>query len=201
MRCVLIAGLPASGKTTFAEHLGGELGLPVLSKDRIKELMYDTIGFAGRAEKITLSTAATRLLYYYAESLMRAGQSFILENNFENVTKPQLQNLLAAYAYRPLTVRFGGDIRVIYERYARREQSPGRHGGHKGSAWPPPAGGGLLQAPLTLDEFIAGVEDRGIRDFSVGGEEIFVDSTRFEQVRYSEIVGEVRRRLESGLEL
>ena len=92
--CILITGLPASGKTTFAMHLGQELGLPMLSKDRIKEILYDTLGFQSPEEKVSLSIAGTSLLYYYAESLMRAGQSFILENNFENVLKPQRLHLL-----------------------------------------------------------------------------------------------------------
>lgn len=199
MHCILIAGLPASGKTTFAEHLGAETGLPVISKDRIKELLYDTVGFSGHGEKVTLSTAATRLLYYYAESLMRAGQSFILENNFENVTKPGLQKLLAAYKYRPLTVRFGGDIRVIYERYARRDADPARHAGHKGNDYPQRTGEGILAAPMTMEEFVSGVEARGIRDFSVGGEEIYVDTTHFEQVRYEEIIRQVRLMLGEAL--
>lgn len=198
MRCILITGLPASGKTTFAEHLGAETGLPVISKDRVKELLYDTIGFSCHAEKVTLSTAATRLLYYYAESLMRVGRSFILENNFENLNKPGLQKQLAAYEYQPLTVRFGGDIRVIYERYARRDGDPARHAGHKGNVFPPRAGEGILNAPMTMEEFVSGVEARGIRDFSVGGEEMYVDTTHFEQVRYGEIIRQIRLMLGEG---
>ncbi len=192
-RCILIAGLPASGKTTFAERLGAELAVPVLSKDRLKEILYDTTGFSTHEGKVALSTAATRLLYYYAESLMRAGLSFILENNFENVTKPQLQNLLLTYTYHPLTVRFGGDIRVIYERYIQRDAAPGRHMGHRSSsAYPAPPGERLLAAPMTIDEFISGVESRGIRDFSVGGDEIYVDTTYFEQVQYGEIIEKIQ---------
>lgn len=192
-RCILVTGLPASGKTTFACHLGGATGLPVISKDRIKELMYDNIGFHSHAEKVALSVAGTQLLYYFAESLMKAGQGFILENNFENVTKPDLQRLLAQYSYRPLTIRFGGDIRVIYERYARRDADSARHGGHKTDhTYPEKAGNSLFSAPMSMDEFVTGVEQRGIQDFSVGGEEIYVDTTSFESVRYEEIVGQVR---------
>lgn len=189
--CIIIAGVPASGKTTFADSLSKTLGLPMISKDRLKELMYESVGFSCRAEKVKLSTAATNIMYYYAETMMGAGLPFILENNFENVVKPRLQHLLETYAYHPVTVRFGGDIRVIYERYVMRERSPQRHGGHKtNAAWPPQPG--TLSAPMTMDEFVAGVTERGIIDFSVGGEEILVDATDFARVSYEDIIQQVR---------
>ncbi|MDL2293663.1 ATP-binding protein [Ruminococcaceae bacterium OttesenSCG-928-D13] len=193
--CILIAGMPASGKTTFAASLSKALDLPMVSKDRIKELMYDHIGYTTHAEKVKLSTAATGVLYYFAESLMRTGRPFILENNFENVTKPGLQRLLEEYRYRPVTVRFGGDVRVIYERYLAREQTAGRHGGHRASnAWPP-QNAGVLAVPLTMEDFVAGVAQRGIAEFTVGGEEILVDAADFTRVSYEDITAQVRRLL------
>ena len=41
---VLVAGWPGSGKTTLATALAGELGLPLLSKDEIKEALMDGLG-------------------------------------------------------------------------------------------------------------------------------------------------------------
>lgn len=191
--CILIAGLPASGKTTFAAHLSEQMALPMISKDRIKEILYDTLGFGGRAEKVSLSIAASELLYYYADSLMRSGGSFILENNFENVQKPGLQRLFAGYSYRTVTVRFGGDVQVIYQRYLARNTSPERHGGHKANdCWPAPAGDGMLRAPMSMDEFVSGVKSRGIAEFSLGGEEIYVDTTDFSRVSYEGLVEQVR---------
>lgn len=197
--CVLIAGMPASGKTTFARHLSLKLGLPMISKDRLKELMYDTVGFRSHAEKVALSVAASEILYYYAESLMCTGASLILENNFENVQKPGLQRLLETYDYRPLTVRFVGDVRVIYQRYLQRDAAPGRHGGHKTqNAWPRQEAG-ILNAPPSLDEFIAGVHTRGIAEFSVGGQEIQVDATDFEKLSYDALVEQIRAVLSANI--
>ena len=50
MYCILVTGIPASGKSTMARFLAEAFGLPVISKDRIKECMYDTIGFRSREE-------------------------------------------------------------------------------------------------------------------------------------------------------
>ena len=37
MYCILVAGIPAAGKSTMAEALSERLKLPVISKDAIKE--------------------------------------------------------------------------------------------------------------------------------------------------------------------
>jgi predicted kinase len=41
---VLVAGWPASGKSTLAAALAAELGLPLLAKDEIKEALMDSLG-------------------------------------------------------------------------------------------------------------------------------------------------------------
>jgi adenylate kinase family enzyme len=41
---VLVNGLPAAGKSTLAPPLACELGLPVISKDVIKEAHADVLG-------------------------------------------------------------------------------------------------------------------------------------------------------------
>ena len=42
---IIIAGMPASGKSTAAARVSQALGYPVLEKDAIKEELFDTIGF------------------------------------------------------------------------------------------------------------------------------------------------------------
>jgi predicted kinase len=43
-RFVLVAGWPASGKSTLARALAAELSLPLLAKDEIKEALMDGLG-------------------------------------------------------------------------------------------------------------------------------------------------------------
>ena len=40
---VVVSGPPGSGKSTLARGLAPELGLPLLSKDRIKEALFDHV--------------------------------------------------------------------------------------------------------------------------------------------------------------
>ena len=57
MYCILVTGIPAAGKSTTAETLSRCFGIPVISKDKIKELMRDEIGFHSREEKVRLCIA------------------------------------------------------------------------------------------------------------------------------------------------
>ena len=77
MYCILITGIPASGKSTLASVLSDRLHIPMLSKDSIKELLFDDIGFHSRAEKVALGAAAQNVLYYAARQLLRSGTPFL----------------------------------------------------------------------------------------------------------------------------
>ena len=52
-----MTGIPAAGKTTMAEYLSERMHLPVFSKDTVKELLYDHVGFHSRKEKVNLGIA------------------------------------------------------------------------------------------------------------------------------------------------
>ena len=130
MYCILVAGMPASGKSTFAAWLSREKHLPCMSKDQIKELLFDIVGFRSRQEKVALGTAAEKILYAFAQTHLAAGLPFILENNFEDSSREGLVSLLEKYGCFPITVLFDGDIEVLYQRFILRHQSPARHRGH-----------------------------------------------------------------------
>lgn len=42
-KIVLVSGAPGAGKTTIAQPLAEALGFPLLSKDHIKETLYDSL--------------------------------------------------------------------------------------------------------------------------------------------------------------
>lgn len=118
MYCIFVAGIPASGKSTMAAFLGEQLGLPVLSKDSVKEILFDTLGFRSRAEKVRLGDAAARMLCYAAEQLMRAGQLFcwrtILKTGRGRRFSPFSRGTVIPASRSPLpaiTVRFTAALR------------------------------------------------------------------------------------------
>ncbi len=60
---VVVTGLPASGKTTLSRRLSEALNLPLLSKDLIKESLFDVLGVNDRAWSLQLGAAAMEVLW------------------------------------------------------------------------------------------------------------------------------------------
>jgi len=186
MYCVLVAGMPATGKTRFAAWLGEKRGIPWMSKDGIKEMLFDRIGFSSRGEKVQLGLAAQDMLYAFAEAQLAAGCSFILENNFEDSSRRPLEELLDKYDCRVITVRFGGEIGAIHRRFLERDQSPERHRGHVVNTRYPEVGEKAAYVPLSLENFAAGMMARGFDRFCLG-RLVCVDATDFANVDYEAI--------------
>jgi len=195
MYCILISGIPASGKSTMARMLGKELGLPVISKDDIKEKLFDDVGFRSREEKVNLGTAAMNIMYYTAEQLMQAGLPFILENNFEYASREKLLELLEKHGCRVLTVTLTGDYETIYHRYLKRNVSPDRHRGHVvNDRYPeevPRSTDELAALAVSYESFLYGIEKRGFDSFAVG-EQIRVDMTDLSSVDTEALLEKIR---------
>jgi tRNA uridine 5-carbamoylmethylation protein Kti12 len=45
---IIVTGRPAAGKSTLAKWLGQRLDMPVLSKDGIKEILFEELGWHDR---------------------------------------------------------------------------------------------------------------------------------------------------------
>ena len=179
MYCLLIAGVPGSGKTTLSEAIADKLNLPLLSKDAIKERLFDHVGFQSRQEKVSLGIASMEILYYAADRLMWAGLPFILENNFEFSSEAGIKALLEKHHYPALTVLLTGDYKAIYRRFQERELTPGRHRGHVvNDCYPERAGQASACPPApSYEDYVRGIETRGFDAFSAGDAQLRVDAT------------------------
>ncbi len=193
MACILVAGFPATGKSTLAKALSKELGFPMFSKDSVKERLYDTVGFRSREEKVALGEGSLDILYYCAGQVLALGQSVILENNFENASKPGLLALLGQYPCTVVTVQLTGDLQAVYQRFLRRDQSPRRHRGHVvNTCYPEPPGERPPYAPMSFEQFAAGFRARGMENFDIGGPRVTVDTTDLGQVDCKAVAWQVR---------
>jgi predicted kinase len=54
---VVVCGPPASGKTTLARAIADDLRLPLLSKDAVKEVLFDALGSGDRAWSLRVGLA------------------------------------------------------------------------------------------------------------------------------------------------
>lgn len=193
MVCILVSGLPATGKSTMAAYLSKQLGIPMFSKDTIKERLYDTLGFSSREEKVRLGVAAMEILYDCARACLSCGQSVILENNFEDTSREGLAALLAQYPCEVITVQMTGDLRAIYRRFAQRDQSPGRHRGHVvNDCYPEKPGSASAHRTMPYEAFAASMLGRGMDRLPWDGPCVRVDTTDFDKVDRKDVLHSVR---------
>lgn len=128
---VIVAGPPASGKTTLARSLAESLTLPLFAKDDFKELLFDTLGWSDRAWSRKLGSASMRLLFAALEAELRAARSCIVEANFRaDYDGPRFLALRARYPFRAFQIQCVAGGEVLFERFKARAQSGKRHPGH-----------------------------------------------------------------------
>ena len=201
MYCILVSGMPASGKSTVAGKISAGLNLPMLSKDSIKEILFDDLGFSSREEKVRLGVAAMHMMYYAAEQLMRAGKPFLLENNFEDASVAGISALLERYRYVGVTLRLTGDPEAVYRRFAARDLSGDRHRGHIVNDRYPEPEGAPRENPTrkTCEQFLSDIENRGYARFCANGPLIEVDATDLQHVDCEMLVRRLREVI-SGIE-
>ena len=175
----------------MASKLADYFKIPMISKDQIKEILFDDLGFNSREEKVKEGIAALHIMYYMAEKMMKAKKPFILENNFELIAKEELTELLEKYEYQAITVILTGDYPTIYQRFLERNDSPTRHRGHVVNDCYPEKEINHKAAVLSYEDFVAGIQKRGMDQFYANGPQVVVDTTDFQKVNLGKVMDEI----------
>jgi predicted kinase len=120
---VVVTGPPAAGKSTLARPLADRLGLPLLTKDAVKESLHDSLGDGDLAWSRRLGVATFDVLFVVLGELLGAGVSVVAEANF---------NRADAFARLPparvVQVHVSAPPDVLAERFRDRGE---RHPVHK----------------------------------------------------------------------
>ncbi len=192
MHIIVLAGMPASGKSTVAKALSRAFDLPVLEKDALKEAIFDTMGFSNYAEKRKTDHAANAVLLKCAKALLENGRSMILDNNFDTISAKALDALVNEYDCRCVIVFFGGDNDAFFHRYVERDRKKLRHLGHVLQDRYPPQPGDSLEHDMTREEFREKFETRGIGQFECTGERIELDATDPAKIDIDALIEKIR---------
>lgn len=128
---IFVTGPPCSGKSSIARSLAARLSLPYLNKDAIKVSLYQSLGWCDPAMARRANEATYPLLFLFAETLLRAGQSFIIESNFRPTTmNAQIGGLLARHGARALQIHCSAPVPELMRRFRTRWARGHRHPGH-----------------------------------------------------------------------
>ena len=87
---VIVTGLPGSGKSTLGSALAGKLSLPLIAKDRYKEILFDVLGIGDRAWSRRLGQAAIALQY---DAMATVRDAVVDAALWPGVSEPELEGL------------------------------------------------------------------------------------------------------------
>jgi predicted kinase len=104
MKLIVFSGLPGTGKSTLAEALGKDFGIPVFAKDWLEATLLRS-GLKPMMEDKSLGFAGYELLITLAERQLMLGQSVILDSVAASQT--------IRSTWRQLAEQYYADWRVI----------------------------------------------------------------------------------------
>ncbi len=180
---VIVNGLPGTGKTTLARRLATDAGIPVISRDRLYETLYDALECSANAVPPLLGSASFALLYHMAEAVLAAGQPAIIEGFFgrQDLRRAELLRLQQLHDFEPLELLCRADGRVLLERFLARMRSGERHGGHQDRKW--------------LEHNEARLLSGRLAPLAIGRRIIEIDTTTPFSFDYADVLGRVQAAL------
>ena len=176
---IITTGRPATGKSTLAKWLSKELGIPFFSKDNVREVLFDSLGWKDRKWAQLLGRASIDIMFYLAEMQFEANCSVILDNSFApSLSVPRFQALKTKYDIETIQIVCYSDQETLFNRFKERAETGGRHPGHGDND--------------VLDELRNHLAEEKSLVMDIGGSIIEVDTTDFSKVDYSKILDEVK---------
>jgi len=179
---IIVTGRPATGKSTLAKWLSQELKLPLVSKDSIREELFDRLGWKDRMWAQELGKASVDIMFYFARAELEVGHSIIMDNSFyPPVSNPRFQALKEQYQAESIQIVCDSDRDTLFQRFKSRAESGKRHPGHGDQA--------------VLAELYLNLSDTSLPILDIGGGVIEVDSTDFAKVDYQGLLEKVKERM------
>ena len=129
-KLLLITGDLACGKSTFGEILAKRYNSAAFYKDKIKEILGDTIGFASREDNLRLSQATMEIMTHIFLEAAKVGNDLILEANFKEGEMERIYAMAKDAGYDMLTLVMRADMDIIYKRFMNRIENENRHPVH-----------------------------------------------------------------------
>jgi predicted kinase len=128
---LIVNGLSGTGKSGIARRLAGDLGLPCIGNDQLKEVLFDTLGWSDLEWSKKLGTTSSAVLWSVSRSMVEAGKSLVIEGAFHATEDgPRLRGLREQFNPRIAEIHCYASRDVLVRRVKERAESGDRHPGH-----------------------------------------------------------------------
>lgn len=125
---IIVSGAPASGKSVFSRSISQRLGIHLLSKDSIKERLFDELGCSSRATSMELGKASFASLLDQCRNRVLASDSLVVESAFRKIDGSVLRAIFQSY--KIIHVHCTASDAMTIARFEQRALSEERHPGH-----------------------------------------------------------------------
>ena len=129
---ILVAGIPASGKTTLSKKISSNFKLPLFSADEIKELISDNICGRENVELFSkVANASFNVFWRLIENNISAGISCIAEALFIiDFSESRIKKLQEKYDCYIIQIYLNCSEEIATKRYDKRHLGEERHSSH-----------------------------------------------------------------------
>lgn len=171
---IIVSGFSCTGKTTLAQKIAQEFNLPLIGRDNIKEVLFDSLGWEDKAWSKKLGSTSYRLLYYFIDTQLSVSQSLIVESNFQpKFDNKYFQGFKTKYQAKILQIYCKTDPQILFKRYQERTDSGERHPGHVDH--------------LNYAEYQENLNQNNYGFLAVGNHLVEVETTDFNSIDYQKI--------------
>lgn len=128
---MLVLGRPASGKSTISAKIADRWGLPIVAKDTLKEILFDTLGVGDVSWSVKLGRASFALLDHIIELQLQTRTPFLIDATYSaEYENAKFQQWQKAYGFEAVQVLCTASPEELSRRFAQRLQDGTRHPGH-----------------------------------------------------------------------
>jgi|GEM_PF-1009550 len=177
---ILITGIPAVGKTTFANWLSSEICVPLVSHIRVIEKYLEISGanFGDEEQRRTFGHIPTGLFWFFCDEIMKSFSPLIIECMFNNQMRSEAINLIEKHKYQTINIHLDTSVEIAHRRFCERQEDN-------------PSIKGTRPDEIPFDIFEKNTKE--IKDYRFGNQIINVDTTDFSVISYTDIIEQIRQ--------